>query len=113
MTFSQLLWHMYGFPLAISCCVKMSNIPSTFIKYNHIPLFKAVPLVAYAAAINWVKISIKEIESDGNDVVPSGDHSLRISMVNLRLRDDQQRDQHIRGSHPVSKWEQSSQWIDN
>ena len=33
---------MYGFPLAMSCCVKISNIPSKFVKYIDVPLFKAV-----------------------------------------------------------------------
>ena len=33
---------MYGFTLAISCCVKISNIPSKFVKYIDVPLFKAV-----------------------------------------------------------------------
>ena len=35
---------MYGFPLAISCCLKISNIPSKFVKYIDVPLFKAVTL---------------------------------------------------------------------
>ena len=47
-------------------------------------------------------MSSKEMQFDGNDAVPSEDHSLRISMDNLRLRDDCQREEHIRGSHPVS-----------
>ena len=33
---------MCGFTLAISCCVKISNIPSKFVKYIDVPLFKAV-----------------------------------------------------------------------
>ena len=33
---------MYGFTLAISCSVKTSNIPSKFVKYIDVPLFKAV-----------------------------------------------------------------------
>ena len=33
---------MYGFTLAISCCVKTSNILSIFVKYIDVPLFKAV-----------------------------------------------------------------------
>ena len=37
----QLLWHMYSFPLAISCCVKISNVPNKFFKYIDVPLFKA------------------------------------------------------------------------
>ena len=40
--FRQLPSHMYGFTLAISCCVKTSNIPSKFVKYIDVPLFKAV-----------------------------------------------------------------------
>ena len=44
----------------------------------------------------------KEMEFDGNDVVPTEDHNLRISMENLRLRDDCQREEHIRGSHQIS-----------
>ena len=83
---------MYGFTLAISCCVKASNIPSKFVKYIDSPLFIAVTLVVYGAAISWVKMSSKEIEFDGNDVVPSEDHDLRISMENLRLKDYCQRE---------------------
>ena len=41
-------------------------------------------------------MSIKEMEFDGNDAVPSEDHSLRISMENLRLRDELQREEQIR-----------------
>ena len=37
-------------------------------------------------------MSSKEIEFDGNDVVPSEDHDLRISMENLRLKDYCQRE---------------------
>ena len=33
---------MYGFTLAISRCVKTSNIQSKFITYIDVPLFKAV-----------------------------------------------------------------------
>ena len=33
-------------------------------------------------------MSSKEMELDGNDVVPSEDHDLRISIENLTLRDD-------------------------
>ena len=57
-------------------------------------------------------MSIKETEFDGNDVVPTEDHSLRISMENLRLRDDCQREEQIRRSHPVSLRGQSSQLVD-
>ena len=52
----------------------------------------------------------KEMEFDGNDVVPSEDHDLRISMKNLR--DDCQREEHITGSHQVSLRGQSSQLVD-
>ena len=52
------------------------------------------------------------MEFDGNDVVPSQDHDLRISMENLRLRDDCQREEHITGSHQVSLRGQSSQLVD-
>ena len=38
---------MYGFPLAISCCVKISNIISKFVRYIDVPLFKAVTLCYY------------------------------------------------------------------
>ena len=51
------------------------------------------------------------MEFDGNDVVPSQDHDLRISMENLRLRDDCQREEH-RGSHQVSLRGQSSELVD-
>ena len=57
-------------------------------------------------------MSIKEMEFDGNDVVPNEDHILRISMGNLRLRDDFQRVEHIRGITPVSLRGQSSQLVD-
>ena len=75
---------MYGFFVL--------KIPSKFIKFTDIPLFKAVTLVVYGAAINFVKMSIKEIEFDGNYVVASEDHSLKISMESLRLRDYCQRE---------------------
>ena len=52
------------------------------------------------------------MECDGNDVVPSQDHDLRISMENLRLRDDCQRGKHITGSHQVSLRGQTSQLVD-
>ena len=90
---------MYGFILAISCCVKTSNIPSKFVKYIDVPLSKAVTLVVYGAAINWVSMSSKEMEFDGNDVAPSEDHDLRISIKSLRLRNDCQREEHITESH--------------
>ena len=99
---------MYGFPLAISCCVKISNIPSKSVKYIDVPLFKAVTLVVYGAAMK----SNKDMKFDGNDVVSSENHNLRISMENLRLRDDCQSGQHIRGSHQVSLRGQSSQLVD-
>ena len=60
---------MYGFTLAISGFVKTSNISSKFVKYIDVPLFEALILVVYGAAINWVNMSSKEIEFDGNDVV--------------------------------------------
>ena len=56
--------------------------------------------------------SSKEMEFDGNDVVPSQDNDLRISMENLRLRDDCQMKEHITGSHQVSLRGQSSQLVD-
>ena len=57
-------------------------------------------------------MSSKEIKFDGNDVVSSENHNLRISMENLRLRDDCQSEQHIRGSHQVSLRGQNSQLVD-
>ena len=57
-------------------------------------------------------MSSKEMKFNGNDVVSSENHNLRISMENLRLRDDCQSEQHIRGSHQVSFREQSSQLMD-
>ena len=57
-------------------------------------------------------MSSKEMEFDGNDMVPSGDHDLRISMKNLRLRGDSQREEHITGSHQISLRGQSSQLVD-
>ena len=57
-------------------------------------------------------MSSKEMEFDGNYVVPSQDHDLRISMENLRLRDDCQMEEHITGSHQVSLRGQSSQLVD-
>ena len=103
---------MYGFTLEISCCVKTSNIPSKLVKYIDVPLFKAVTLVVYGAAINRVNMSSKQVEFDGNDVVSSEDHDLRISIENLRLRDDCQRKEHITGSHEVSLRGQWSQLVD-
>ena len=55
---------------------------------------------------------MKEMEFDGNNVVQSEDHSLRISMENLRLRDNCQREEHIRESDPVSLRGQNSQLVD-
>ena len=57
-------------------------------------------------------MSSKEMKFDGNDVVSSENHNLRISMENLRLRDDCQSEQHIRGSHQVSFRGQNSQLVD-
>ena len=57
-------------------------------------------------------MSSKEMKCDGNDVTSSENHNLRISMENLRLRDDCQSEQHIRGSHQVSLKGQSSQLVD-
>ena len=45
-------------------------------------------------------------------MVPSQDHDRRISMKNLSLRDDCQREEHITGSHQVSLRGQSSQLVD-
>ena len=47
-----------------------------------------------------------------NDVVSSENHSLRISMENLSLSDDSQREEHIRNSHQVSLRGKSSQLVD-
>ena len=110
--FRQLPWYVYGFTLAISCCVKTSNIPSKLVKYTDVPLFKAVALAVYGAAINRANMSSKEVEFDGNDVVSSEDHDLRISIENMRLRDDCQREEHITGSHEVSLRGQWSQLVD-
>ena len=57
-------------------------------------------------------MSSKEMKFDGNDVVSSENHNLRISMENLKLRDDCQSEQHIRGIHQVSLRGQSSQLVD-
>ena len=72
--FGQLLWHMYGFPLAISCCVKISKIPSKFVKYTDVPLFKAFTLVVYGAAIHWLKIPIKEIRPSAGSFLLRGQY---------------------------------------
>ena len=47
-------------------------------------------------------MSIKEMEFDANDALPSEDHSLKISMENLRLRDNCQREEKIGEIHQVS-----------
>ena len=57
-------------------------------------------------------MSSKEMEFDGSDVLPSEDHDLRISMENLRQRDDCQREERISGSHQASLKGQSSQLVD-
>ena len=57
-------------------------------------------------------MSSKEMKFDGNDVISSENHNLRISIENLSLRDDCQSEQHIRGSHQVSLRGQSSQLVD-
>ena len=56
-------------------------------------------------------MSSKEMKFNGNDVVSSEYHNLRISIENLRLRDDCQSEQHIRGNHQVSLRGQSSQLV--
>ena len=45
-------------------------------------------------------------------MVPCEDHNHRINMEKQRLRDNCQREEHIRGSHQVSLRGQSSQLID-
>ena len=57
-------------------------------------------------------MSSKEMKFDGNDVLPSQDHDLRISLENLRLRDDIQMEEHITRSHQVSLRGQNSQLVD-
>ena len=57
-------------------------------------------------------MSINEMDFTRNDVVSSENHSLRISMENLRLSDDCQRKEHIRNSHQVSLRGKSSQLVD-
>ena len=52
------------------------------------------------------------MEFNGDVVVPSEDHDLRISMKNMRLRHDCQRGEHFTGSHQVSLRWQSSQFVD-
>ena len=52
------------------------------------------------------------MEFDGSDVVISEDYFLRISMENLRLRDDYQKEEHIRLNHPVSLRGLNSQLVD-
>ena len=52
------------------------------------------------------------MDLDGNYVEPSEDQSLRISIENLRLRDNCQREEPIRGSYPVSFRGQNSQLVD-
>ena len=48
-------------------------------------------------------MSIKEMDIDGSDLVLREDHSLRTSMENLKLRDDCQREKHIRRSYLVDR----------
>ena len=50
---------MYGFPLAMFCCVKISNIPSKFVKYIDVPLFKAVTEVPGVSILTY-KANSKE-----------------------------------------------------
>ena len=54
-------------------------------------------------------MSSKDMKFDGNGMISSENRNLRISMENLRLRDDCQSEQHIRGSHQISLRGQSSQ----
>ena len=51
------------------------------------------------------------MEFDGNDVVPSEEHNGRISMKNLRLRDDCQKEEHMIGNHQFSLRGQRSQLV--
>ena len=61
--------------------------------------------LAYDAVIKWVKMSNKEMEFDGHDVVPNENHNLRIIMANLRLRDDCQREEQFESAEQsVGKW---------
>ena len=53
---------MYGFPLAISCCVKISNIPTKFVKYIDVPLFKAVTVTV--CCLEWAGT----LEGDKNNM---------------------------------------------
>ena len=69
---------MYGFPLSISCCVEISNIPNEFVKYIDVSLFKAVTLVVFGSTIKWEK-RCQSKKFDASIVVPSEDHSLRKS----------------------------------
>ena len=57
-------------------------------------------------------MSSKEIGFGGNNVVPSEDHDFRISMKNLRLRDDYQKEEHITENHQVSLRGKRSQLVD-
>ena len=52
------------------------------------------------------------MEFYGNDVAPTENHGLRVSMENLRLRDDCQREEYIKEIHPVSLRGQKSQLVD-
>ena len=52
------------------------------------------------------------MEFYGNYVAPSENHSLRVSMENLRLRDDCQREEYIKENHPASLRGKRSQLVD-
>ena len=62
---------MYGFTLAISCCVKISNIPSKFVKYIDGPLFKAVTMEldvdVQSAVIKALAYDLKKNSSQHHD----------------------------------------------
>ena len=57
-------------------------------------------------------MSIKDLRCDENDMkIPSDDHSLRISMEYLKLKDSEQGEKHIRANKPSLLSEQNNQLI--
>ena len=60
-----------------------------------------------------MKMSIKDLKCDGNDMrIPNNNHSLGISMENLKLRDSDQGAEHIRGNQPSLLRGQNNQLTD-
>ena len=89
---------LYNLFLAICFCMK-DNISTKFVSKSRL-LHK----VAYGAAIICGKMSIKEVNDGlaGMLKIPSDDQGLRISMENLKLKDNQ-KEECESANHPICR----------